>query len=101
MQGATDEELVAPAAKLAEPLGGEALALPARRADVDATVYSAVLGAGKRPTCHPNAPLEFQDATVPHRGASQDARAVRGRSLPSPLPAETPHAAISSRLLLP
>lgn len=68
---------MSPAARLAEALGSEAMTLPARRADVDAAPYSAVLGEGKRPVCHPNAPLELQVATVPHRGASQDARAVR------------------------
>ena len=66
---------MAPEAKLPEPLGNEALLLPQRRADVDMTPVSAVLS--QRMICHPNAPLEFQQNTIPHRGAHKDTREVR------------------------
>ena len=79
VQGEGDSALTAPEAMLAEPLGNEALLLPDRRVDVDFSAVSAVLS--QRMLCHPNAPLEFQQNTIPHRGARKDTREV-GPALP-------------------
>lgn len=74
LQGEGDESLTAPEALLAEPLGNEALLLPERRVDVDLSAVSSVLS--QRMLCHPNAPLEFQQNTIPHRGAHKETREV-------------------------
>ena len=74
-QGEGDGALLAPETKLPEPLGNEALLLPQRRVDVDLAAVSSVLS--QRMLCHPNAPLEFQQNTIPHRGAAKDTREVR------------------------
>ena len=79
LQGVGDGSLIAPEALLAEPLGNEALLLPERRVDVDFSAVSSVLS--QRMLCHPNAPLEFQQNTIPHRGAHKDTREV-GPALP-------------------
>ena len=76
LQGKAEGALMAPEAKLPEPLGNEALLLPQRRTDVDMAAVSAVLS--QRMLCHPNAPLEFQQNTIPHRGAHKDTREVNG-----------------------
>ena len=74
-QGEGDGTLLAPETKLPEPLGNEAMLLPQRRVDVDLAAVSSVLS--QRMLCHPNAPLEFQQNTIPHRGAAKDTREVR------------------------
>ena len=83
-QGEGDGVLLAPETKLPEPLGNEAMLLPQRRVDVDLAAVSSVLS--QRMLCHPNAPLEFQQNTIPHRGAAKDTREVR-----PPCP-DSPHA---------
>lgn len=84
LQGKAEGALVAPEARLAEALGSEAMLLPQRRTDVDAAPFSTVLT--QRPLCHPNAPLEFQQHTMPARNAHPDDRAVRAARPLSDLP---------------
>jgi hypothetical protein len=83
-QGEGDGALLAPETQLPEPLGNEAMLLPQRRVDIDLAAVSSVLS--QRMLCHPNAPLEFQQNTIPHRGAAKDTREVCPPS-PDPPPA--------------
>ena len=59
---------------LANELGSSDMVLPSRRVDVNMTTFSTVLS--QPLLCYPNAPVDFELVTIPHRGASKQTREV-------------------------
>lgn len=74
MQGKKAAELFPKAAVLASSLGNKDMTLPTRRLDVDFAAFSVV--ESEPLMCYPNAPLDFEQITIPHRGASLSIREV-------------------------
>ena len=79
VQGKKDAALFSETSVLANALGSADMELPKRREDVDLQPFSTVLS--QPLLCSPNAPLDFEIVTVPHRGASRQERVVRLLSL--------------------
>lgn len=75
LQGTKEATLFSNTVVLATELGSADMALPNRRQDVDISQYSLVRS--QPLLCYPNAPLDFELVTIPHRGASHQERAVR------------------------
>ena len=55
------------------------MTLPTRRMDVDFAPFSTVLT--EPMMCYPNSPLDFEQVTLPHRGASSSRREVSFSSI--------------------
>lgn len=67
-------ELFPKASKLTADLGSKDMTLPTRRLDIDLVPFSVVLS--EPLLCYPNAPLDFEQITMPHRGATSSRREV-------------------------
>ena len=75
MQGKEPPELFSKQHVLKQALGSKDTILPLRRHDVDLTPFSTVLSQAM--VCSPNAPLDYEQLVLPHRGATHGNRLVR------------------------
>lgn len=74
LQGKRDTALFSETSVLAHELGNADMEMPKRRQDVNLKPFSTVLS--QPLMCYPNAPVDFELITIPHRGASHQERAV-------------------------